>query len=89
MHFLKNKESRRVYICQNKLFTILDIQHIKLHFVLKKVWNVLNIEEYINTLIEVLSSWIILKIDDYNSSMYYENPSYIYACYREGRILEN
>lgn len=27
--------------------------------------------------IEVLSSWIIEKIDNYNSSMYYENPSYI------------
>ena len=43
--------------------------------------------EYINTLIEVLSSWIILKIDNYNSSMYYENPDYIYACYKEGKIL--
>lgn len=44
-------------------------------------------EHYIQTLIEVLSSWIIEKIDNYNSSMYYENPSYIYACYEEGKIL--
>lgn len=42
---------------------------------------------YIKTLIEVLSSWIIEKIDDYNSSMYYENPNYIYECYIEGKIL--
>ena len=42
---------------------------------------------YIDTLIEVLSSFIIEKIDNYNSSMYYENPSYIYACYKEGKIL--
>ena len=42
---------------------------------------------YIDTLIEVLSSWIIEKIDNYNSSMYYENPDYIYQCYREKKVL--
>ena len=36
---------------------------------------------------QVLSSWIIEKIDNYNSSMYYENPDYIYACYIEGKVL--
>ena len=46
-----------------------------------------NEDNYIETLIEVLSSWIIEKIDNYNSSMYYENPSYIYECYKEGKIL--
>lgn len=44
-------------------------------------------DEYVDTLITVLSSWIIEKIDNYNSSMYYENPSYIYACYMEGKVL--
>jgi len=44
-------------------------------------------DEYIDALIEVLKSWIILKIDNYNSSLYYENPEYIYACYKEGKIL--
>lgn len=44
-------------------------------------------ERYIDTLIEVLSSWIIEKIDNYNSSMYYENPDYIYVCYSEGKVL--
>lgn len=44
-------------------------------------------ENYINSLIEVLTSWIIPKIDNYDSSMYYENPSYIYACYQESKIL--
>lgn len=42
---------------------------------------------YIDSLIEVLTSWIIEKIDNYDSSMYYENPSYIYECYKEGKIL--
>lgn len=41
----------------------------------------------IKTLIQVLSSWIIEKIDNYNSSMYYENPEYIYECYIQGKVL--
>ena len=44
-------------------------------------------EKYIDTAIEVLTSWIIEKIDNYNSSMYYENPSYIYACYKENKVF--
>ena len=44
-------------------------------------------KEYINTLYSVLSSWIIEKIDDYNSSMYYENPDYIYECYKEVNVI--
>ena len=46
-----------------------------------------NKDNYIKTLVNVLSSWIIKKIDNYNSSMYYENPEYIYECYVEGKIL--
>lgn len=46
-----------------------------------------NAENYVKTMIEVLSSWIIEKIDNYNSSMYYENPDYIYECYVEGKVL--
>ena len=46
-----------------------------------------NPEEYIDTLLKILTSWIIEKIDNYNSSMYYENPDYIYQCYLEGKVL--
>ena len=44
-------------------------------------------ENYIKNIIEILSSWIIEKIDNYNSSMYYENPEYIYECYKQGKVL--
>ena len=40
----------------------------------------------IDTLMEVYNSFISPKIDDYNSSVYYENPSYIFESYRQGRI---
>ena len=46
-----------------------------------------NEEDYIDTLIEVLSSWITQKFDNYNSSFYYENPKYIYECYKAGKVL--
>ena len=44
-------------------------------------------EKFIDTAIEILSSWIIENIDNYNRSLYYENPDYIYECYVEGKIL--
>ena len=41
----------------------------------------------IDALIKVYNSFISEKIDDYNSSVYYENPSYLYVCYDEGHII--
>lgn len=43
--------------------------------------------DLIGALMEVYNSWIVPKIDNYNSSMYYENTSYQYASYREGKPL--
>lgn len=36
---------------------------------------------------EVYHSFISDKIDDYNSSVYYENPSYIFECFIQDKIL--
>ena len=41
----------------------------------------------IDALVEVYNSFISLKIDDYNSSVYYENPEYIFECYREKKMI--
>ena len=46
-----------------------------------------NKETFINNLLKVMNSWIVEKIDDYKSNLYYENPGYIYECYMEGKIL--
>lgn len=46
-----------------------------------------NETEYIDKLIEIFRSWIILKIDDYDSSLYYESPDYIFNCYLEGKTI--
>ena len=41
----------------------------------------------VDALIKVYNSFISKKIDDYNSSVYYENPSYIFECYKENKML--
>ena len=43
--------------------------------------------EIVDALMKVYSSFISSKIDDYNSSVYYENPNYIFECYKENKIL--
>ena len=41
----------------------------------------------IDAVIEVYNSWISRKIEDFNSSMYYENPDYIFQSYLAGDVL--
>ncbi len=43
--------------------------------------------DIISALEKVYNSFISSKIDDYNSSVYYENPEYIFECYRENQML--
>lgn len=43
--------------------------------------------DFITALMAVYNSWIVPKIDNYNSSMYYENTSYQLASYEAGRAL--
>jgi hypothetical protein len=44
-------------------------------------------KEFIDALIEVYNSWLSRKIEDYNSSLYYESPGYLYASYAKGDVL--
>lgn len=43
--------------------------------------------DMIDALMAVYHSFISPKIDDYNSSLYYENPSYIFDCFMQGKVL--
>ena len=43
--------------------------------------------DIIDTMMTVYNSWITRKIDNYNSSMYYENESYIFESYQAGTVL--
>ena len=41
----------------------------------------------IDALIEVYGLWLSRKIEDFNSSVYYESPKYLYASYVAGDVL--
>ncbi len=41
----------------------------------------------IETLMEVYNSWLARKIEDLNSSIYYESPEYLFQSYLVGDIL--
>jgi hypothetical protein len=41
----------------------------------------------LSALITVYTSWISEKIDDFNSSMYFESPQYLLASYTSGKAL--
>ncbi len=43
--------------------------------------------DVIVALMEVYNSAISMKIDDYNSSFYYDNPNYIFDCYIQNKVL--
>lgn len=43
--------------------------------------------EVLEALWKVYHSFISEKIDDYNSSMYYENLSYLLECYLENKVI--
>ena len=43
--------------------------------------------EVIDALIKVYNSFLSDKIDDYNSSMYYESPAYLLECYLENKVI--
>ena len=67
---------------------------IPTHFDIAKVYKRLiadlaKVQEstFAETLIQVYTSWISDKIDDYNSSMYYESPQYLYASFVAGEAL--
>jgi arginine decarboxylase-like protein len=44
-------------------------------------------KEFIDALIDVYNSWLSRKLEDYNSSLYYESPGYLYASYAKGEVL--
>lgn len=43
--------------------------------------------DVIDALFEVFNSFISPAIDDYNSSFYYENPLFIFECYKAKKML--
>lgn len=83
------------YIPTGTFDNVSDCQYnIPTHWDIGKVYHRLIVDvskmenqPIIDTLIKVYNSWISNSIDDYNSSMYYENQSYLLASYKAGKPL--
>jgi hypothetical protein len=68
--------------------------NVPTHFDIAKVYKRLILavsqsqhKSFSDALMTVYTSWISDKIDDYNSSMYFENPQYLYESYIAGAPL--
>ena len=82
---IKDGTFDNVKACQYIIPSYLDIGKVykRLIKMVSKKDNV----NVIDALIKVYNSFISEKIDDYNSSLYYENPSYIFTCYEENKMI--
>jgi hypothetical protein len=86
---------KKYHIEESHFDNIADSQYsIPTHWDIGKVYKrlITTISEntnksYIDTLIEVYNSWLSRKIEDFNSSLYYENPCYLYESYKKGEVL--
>ena len=76
-------EFDNVSVCRYRLPTCWDIGKVYCKLIQSLGENVMD------SLFEVYSSWLALKIDDYNIAVYYMSPEYLYASYTEGILLEN
>lgn len=65
---------------------ILGVQCLEKVYELADVYHSDNIERVIDALIEGYNSFVSEKIDDYNSSFYYDNPQNILNAYLYGEI---
>ncbi|KAA6351788.1 hypothetical protein EZS27_000913 [termite gut metagenome] len=83
-------------ISESTFDNVADCQYsIPTHWDIGKVYKRLIIDvcdnhnkKPIDALIEIYNSWLSRKIEDYNSSTYYENQSYLYESYMEGKMLD-
>jgi hypothetical protein len=76
-----------VATCKYSVPTIWDIGKVYKRLILDIV-KMRSVQTPIDILIEVYISWLARKLEDYNSSMYYENPDYIFQSYLAGDVLE-
>ena len=61
----------------------LGVDKITKLYYLAEVYHSENIDKVVNDLIEEKH----ISFGNYDSSLYYENPSYLLACYKEHKIL--
>jgi hypothetical protein len=72
--------------CKYSVPTIWDIGKVYRNLIISILTSREN-QQPVDILMEVHNSWISRKIEDFNSSMYYENPDYIFQTFLAGDVL--
>ncbi|MDR3237990.1 MAG: hypothetical protein LBT84_05765 [Spirochaetia bacterium] len=84
-HNITKSDFDNVSNCKYKVPYFMDIARVYMRLIVDVMKQ--NDTSPIDALIAVYSSWISGKIDDYNSSMYFENQQYLYESYIAGEPL--
>jgi len=80
-----NGDFDNVALCKYSVPTHFDIAKVYKRLIVS-VATAQNIPFH-KALSQVYASWISNAIDDYNSSMYYESPQYLFESYRAGKAI--
>jgi len=75
-----------IAICSYTVPTIWDIGKVYKRLILD-VAKYRDTTDYVEVLMNIYNSWISRKIEDFNSSMYFENPDYLLQSYLVGDVL--
>ena len=82
---LNNGDFDNVSLCKYSVPTCFDIAKVYKRLI-ADIANAQSITPA-SALIAAYTSWISEKIDDYNSSMYFESPQYLFASYAAGKAI--
>lgn len=56
-------------------------------YLIKNLIDLSDTQKLMDKTYEVMTSWLVDLITEFDSDLYQQNPSYIKACYEEGKIL--
>jgi hypothetical protein len=74
-----------ISLCQYNVPTVFDIAKVYKRIILA-IATAMELP-IIHTLMILYNSWLSDKIEDYNSSMYFENPQYIFESFMQGTAI--
>ena len=77
-----------VGICRYKVPNHTSIGRIYCDLILDVMKEKEEVQSFVDIMYEVFTSFIGDEISDFNTSTYYQNPSYIYHSYKAGKLLE-
>jgi len=85
---IENGDFDSIGRCRYKIPSYTSIGGVYRDLVLDVMKQGENEQSIVDVMYEVFTSFMSDEISDFNTSTYYENPSYIYHSYRVGKLLD-